>query len=319
MAVLVTGGAGFIGSHLVEHLLREGRGVVCVDNFSPYYDPRTKRANVGRLLRIAKFPVYEADVRDQAACERVFRDQRIEAIAHLAASVGVRHSVEEPASYEDVNCRGTINLLELARRHEVGKFVFGSTSSIYGATRRVPFVEDDPVPCPISPYAASKRAAELFCYTYHHLHGLQVACVRFFTVYGPWGRPDMAVYKFTQLIDEGKPIPVYGDGTSKRDYTYCKDIVQGVVKAIDVPVGYEVFNLGESRVVELNQMISLIEQGLGKKAKRQALPEQPGDVPVTYADLSKSRRLLGYDPKYPFEEGLRLFLEWYRHERPTFA
>ena len=230
-----------------------------------------------------------------------------------------RHSVEEPASYEDVNCRGTINLLELARRHEVGKFVFGSTSSIYGATKRVPFVEDDPVACPISPYAASKRAAELFCYTCHHLHGLQVACVRFFTVYGPWGRPDMAVYKFTQLIDEGKPIPVYGDGTSRRDYTYCKDIVQGVVKAVDTPVGYEIFNLGESRVVELNHMISLIEQGLGKKAKRQVLPEQPGDVPITYADLSKSRRLLGYGPKYPFEEGLRLFLEWYRHERPTFS
>jgi len=230
-----------------------------------------------------------------------------------------RHSVEEPASYEDVNCRGTINLLELARRHEVGKFVFGSTSSIYGATKRVPFVEDDPVACPISPYAASKRAAELFCYTYHHLHGLQVACVRFFTVYGPWGRPDMAVYKFTQLIDEGKPIPVYGDGTSRRDYTYCKDIVQGVVKAVDTPVGYEIFNLGESRVVELNHMISLIEQGLGKKAKRQVLPEQPGDVPITYADLSKSRRLLGYGPKYPFEEGLRLFLEWYRHERPRFS
>jgi len=319
MAVLVTGGAGFIGSHLIEHLVQEKRDVVCLDNFSPYYDPRIKRANLARLLRIREFPVYEADVRDRDACEPAFRDQRIEAVAHLAASVGVRHSVEEPASYEDVNCRGTINLLELARRHEVGKFVFGSTSSIYGATKRVPFVEDDPVACPISPYAASKRAAELFCYTYHHLHGLQVACVRFFTVYGPWGRPDMAVYKFTQLIDEGKPIPVYGDGTARRDYTYCKDIVQGVVKAVDTPVGYEIFNLGESRVVELNHMISLIEQGLGKKAKRQVLPEQPGDVPITYADLSKSRRLLGYGPKYPFEEGLRLFLEWYRHERPTFS
>ncbi|KPK65821.1 MAG: epimerase [Planctomycetes bacterium SM23_32] len=318
MAVLVTGGAGFIGSHLVEQLLQEGRDVVCLDNFSSYYDPRIKRANLAQLLKIREFPVYEADVRDRDACERVFQDQRIDAIAHLAASVGVRHSVEEPASYEDVNCRGTINLLELARRHEVGKFVFGSTSSIYGATRRVPFVEDDPVACPISPYAASKRAAELFCYTYHHLHGLQVACARFFTVYGPWGRPDMAVYKFTQLIDQGKPIPVYGDATSRRDYTYCKDVVQGVVKAIDTPVGYEVFNLGESRVVELNRLISLIEENLGKTAKRQLLPEQPGDVPITYADLSKSRRVLGYDPQYPFEEGLRLFIEWYRHERPRF-
>ncbi len=319
MAVLVTGGAGFIGSHLIEQLLEEGRDVVCLDNLSPYYDPRIKRANLARLLKIGGFPVYEADVRDRDACEPAFRDQRIEAVAHLAASVGVRHSVEEPASYDDVNCRGTINLLELARRYEVGKFVFGSTSSIYGATKRIPFVEDDPVACPISPYAASKRAAELFCYTYHHLHGLQVACVRFFTVYGPWGRPDMAVYKFTQLIDEGKPIPVYGDGTARRDYTYCKDIVQGVVKAVDLPVGYEIFNLGESQTVELDHMISLIEQGLGRKAKRQVLPEQPGDVPITYADLSKSRRLLGYEPRYPFEEGLRLFLEWYRHERPRFG
>jgi UDP-glucuronate 4-epimerase len=316
MAILVTGGAGFIGSHLIEQLLQEGRDVVCLDSFAANYNPRVKRANMARLQKIGAFPVYEVDVRDAAGCERAFTDQHIDVAVHLAASVGVRHSVENPVEYEDVNCRGTINLLELTRRHGVGKFVFGSTSSIYGATKRIPFAEDDPVPCPISPYAASKRAAELFCYTYHHLYKLPVASVRFFTVYGPWGRPDMAVFRFAQLIDEGKPIPVYGDGTSRRDYTYCKDIVQGIVRAIDTPVGYEVFNLGESRVVELNHMISLLEQGLGKKAKRQQMPEQPGDVAITYADLTKSRRLLGYNPQYPFEEGVRLFLEWFRHEWP---
>ena len=318
MAVLVTGGAGFIGSHLVEELLGAGREVVCLDSFTAYYDPRMKRANLDRLLSIAKFPVYEADVRDEAACERAFAEHRIEALAHLAASVGVRHSVEHPEVYEDVNCRGTINLLKLAVRHGVPKFVFGSTSSIYGATKQIPFREDDPVDTPISPYAASKRAAELFCYTFHHLHGLSVASVRFFTVYGPWGRPDMSVYKFTKLIDEGKPIPVFGDGTARRDFTYCKDIVQGVARAIDAPMGFEVFNLGESKVVELNHVISLIERALGKKARREVLPAQAGDVPITYADINKARRLLGYDPQYPIEKGIQLFVDWYLHERPRF-
>ena len=319
MAVLVTGGAGFIGSHLIERLLGEGKEVVCLDSFTAYYDPRMKRANLDRLLAIHKFPVYEADIRDEAACERAFKEQRIEAVAHLAASVGVRHSVEHPEVYEDVNCRGTINLLKLSVKHGVPKFVFGSTSSIYGATKQIPFREDDPVACPISPYAASKRAAELFCYTYHHLHGLSVASVRFFTVNGPWGRPDMSVYKFTKLIDEGKPIPVYGDGTAKRDFTYGKDIVQGVARAIDAPVGFEVFNLGESKVVELNYVISLIEDALGKKARREVLPPQAGDVPITYADISKSRRVLGYDPQYPIEKGIQLFVDWYLNERPRFS
>jgi len=319
MAILVTGGAGFIGSHLIERLLGEGRDVVCLDAFTDYYDPRVKRANVARLQGIGRFPVYEADVRDEEACDRAFRDQSIDTVVHLAASVGVRHSVENPGLYEDVNCRGTINLLELSRRHEAQKFILGSTSSIYGASERIPFQEDDPVPHPVSPYAASKRAAELFCYTYHHLHGLSVACLRFFTVYGPWGRPDMAAYKFTELIDHGKPIPVYGDGTSRRDFTYCKDIVQGIARAIDVPVDYEIFNLGESKVVELNYMIGLLEEALGKKAIRQTLPFQPGDVPVTHADISKARRVLGYDPKHPIEDGLKAFVEWYRHGRPSLA
>jgi UDP-glucuronate 4-epimerase len=319
MAVLVTGGAGFIGSHLIERLLGEGRDVVCLDSLTDYYDSRVKRANLERLQAIGSFPFYQADIRDEAACERAFAEQPVEAVAHLAASVGVRHSVEHPEAYEDVNCRGTINLRKLAVQHKVPKFVFGSTSSIYGATKQIPFREDDPVGCPISPYAASKRAAELFCYTYHHLFGLSVASVRFFTVYGPWGRPDMSVYKFTRLIDEGKPIPVYGDGTAKRDFTYCKDIVQGVARAIDAPVGFEVFNLGESKVVELNYVISLIEDALGKKAVRQTLPPQAGDVPITYADISKARRVLGYDPQYPIEKGVRLFVDWYLNERPRFS
>jgi UDP-glucuronate 4-epimerase len=319
MAVLVTGGAGFIGSHVIEELLGQGREVLCLDSFTDYYDPRVKRANVERLQRIAKFPVFELDVRDEAGCERLFKAHRVDTIVHLAARVGVRDSVSYPILYEDVNCRGTINLLELARRHDVKKFVFGSTSSIYGGSKRIPFSEDDPVPCPVSPYAASKRAAELFCCTYHRLYGLPLLCLRFFTVYGPWGRPDMAVYKFTRLMDAGEPIPVYGDGTSKRDYTYCKDIVQGVVRAMDLNGQFEIFNLGESKVVELNYMISLLEQALGKTAKRQMLPDQPGDVPITCADLGKSRRMLGYDPKYPFEEGVRLFVEWYRHGRPEFG
>lgn len=318
MAILVTGGAGFIGSHLESELLAQGKEVVCIDNFNDYYDPRMKRANIARLHRQHDFPVYEADIRDKAACERVFTEHRIDTVVHLAARAGVRHSLIDPRLYSDVNCCGTINLLEIARNKGVTKFVFGSSSSVYGATSRVPFREDDPAVRPVSPYAATKRAGELFCHTYNHLYGLPVICLRFFTVYGPWGRPDLAIYKFAQLIEQDKPIPVYGDGTTKRDYTYCKDIVQGIIGAINVKAQFEIVNLGESRVVALNDMISLIEKGMGKKAQRETLPMQPGDVPITNADITKARSLLGYDPKFPFEEGLRLFLEWFRDERPKF-
>jgi UDP-glucuronate 4-epimerase len=319
MAILVTGGAGFIGSHLIAELLEQRRDVVCLDDFNDYYEPRVKRANAERLQRIRSFPLYELDIRDKEGCERVFSKHRIDVVVHLAARAGVRDSLRNPMLYEDVNCRGTLVLLELARSDGVKNFVFGSSSSVYGSSTRIPFNEEDPLPAPISPYAATKRAGELYCHVYHHLYGLPIVCLRFFTVYGPWGRPDMAVYKFTSLIHEGKPIPVYGDGSSKRDYTFCKDIVQGIIAAIDAEFKFEIFNLGDSRVVELQDMISLIEKALGKKAKKQMLPEQPGDVPITYADISKARRMLGYQPKYQFEEGLRIFTDWYLNERPPFA
>lgn len=318
MSVLVTGAAGFIASHLIEALIERGEDVAGIDNFNDYYDPRLKRANADRLQKLADFPLYEADIRDAEACRKIFDAHRPRTVVHLAARAGVRNSIQQPILYEDVNCRGTLNLLELAKDFEVRRFIFGSSSSVYGGSADVPFREDAPTPFPISPYAATKRAGELYCYTYHHLYKLSIACLRFFTVYGPWGRPDMAVYKFARLIDQGKPIPVFGDGKSSRDYTYCKDIVQGITGAMDAEYDFEIFNLGESKVVQLDTMISLIEKELGKKAMREYYPPQPGDVPITYADISKARRMLGYSPSFPFEKGVHMFAEWYLNERPVF-
>ena len=312
--VLVTGGAGFIGSHLVARLLSEGGWRVhVVDDFNDFYDPAVKRRNVAPHLGRADFLLHEADIRDRAALGRMFGESRFDCVVHLAARAGVRPSLSEPLLYAETNIKGTLNLLELAREHEVERFVFGSSSSVYGEQEKVPFSEDDPVARPISPYAATKAAGELLCHTYSHLWGLRCMALRFFTVYGARQRPDLAIHKFARLISEGRPIPVFGDGTTRRDYTYVDDIIAGVRAAMDYRGGlYEIFNLGESRTVELRELIGLIEREVGRDAIIERHPPQPGDVPQTFADVSKARRLLGYDPQTPIEEGIRRFVEWFK-------
>ena len=314
MSILVTGGAGFIGSHVLDRLVSKGRRCVCLDDFNDFYSPAIKRTNIAGSLASGLVSVVEGDIRDLALCRRLFHEHKVERVIHLAARAGVRPSLEQPLLYEEVNCRGTLALLECAREFGVKIFVFGSTSSIYGVTSRVPFSEDDPVDRPISPYAASKRACELFCHTYHYLYGIPVVSLRFFTVYGPRQRPDLAITLFTRLMEQGRPIPIFGDGTSRRDYTYVGDIVDGVMAALDSELKFEIINLGSGRPISLNDMVRSLEKVLGKKAGIDKRPEQPGDVPLTYADISKARRLLGYEPRVPFEEGLRSFVEWWRNQ-----
>ena len=315
-SILITGGAGFIGSHLVDRLLSEGGWQVSVvDDFNDFYDPAIKRANVKRHEKNANYRLFEADIRDQPALQRVFAEDRFSCIVHLAARAGVRPSLAQPLLYAETNINGTLNLLELAREHGIRQFVFGSSSSVYGINAKVPFCEDDPIRQPISPYAATKAAGELICHTYAHLYGIRCVCLRFFTVYGPRQRPDLAIHKFARLITAGKPIPVFGDGTTRRDYTFADDIIAGVRAAIDYrDSNYEVINLGESRTVELRELISFLEQELGAKAQIDRQPLQPGDVPQTFADVTKARRLLGYDPQTQIEAGIREFVKWFRQE-----
>lgn len=312
---LVTGGAGFIGSHVVEALLARGERVVCLDNFDSFYDPAIKRGNVRRALADPKYKLVEGDIREPALVETLCEAEGVTRIFHAAARAGVRPSIKDPLLYEDVNLRGTIVLLEAARRRPLTTFVFASSSSVYGGLPTVPFSETAALSRPISPYAATKLAGELLCYTYHHLHKIPITCLRFFTVYGPRQRPEMAIHQFVRQIEEGRPVPMFGDGSSRRDFTYIDDIVQGVVAALDRPFPFEVFNLGESATIELRALIQLIERCLGKTATIQALPDQPGDVPVTYADIAKARALLGYRPTTPVAEGVRRFVEWFRTMR----
>lgn len=314
MSVLVTGGAGFIGSHVVDRLVERGQRVICLDNFNTYYDPAIKRDNIRGALASGLVELVEGDIRDERLCRQVM-EGGVEAVIHLAARAGVRPSIEEPGLYEEVNCTGTVNLLEAARRAGVQKFVFGSSSSVYGVNSKIPFSEDDPIARPISPYAATKRSGELMCHVYHHLYDLPVVCLRFFTVYGPRQRPDLAIHKFTRLIAAGEPVPMYGDGTSRRDYTYFSDIVDGVMGALESDFGYEIINLGCGDPIELRELIRLIEEALGREADINRLPEQPGDVPVTYADISRARRLLGYRPEFPVRQGIVQFVEWYREAK----
>jgi UDP-glucuronate 4-epimerase len=311
--ILITGGAGFIGSHLVDHLLAEGGWrVAVVDDFNDFYDPAIKRANSSRHESNPDYRLFEADIRDASALSRIFAAEDFDCIVHLAARAGVRPSLTQPQLYAETNINGTINLLELARTHNVKQFVFGSSSSVYGINAKVPFSEEDPTRQPISPYAATKAAAELICHSYTHLYGIRCVCLRFFTVYGPRQRPDLAIHKFAQLITEGQPIPVFGDGTTRRDYTFIDDIIAGVRSAIDYEkTEYEVINLGESRTVELRELISLIEKELGMDATIDRQPLQPGDVPQTFADITKARRILGYDPRVPIEEGIHRFVQWW--------
>ena len=315
--ILVTGGAGFIGSHLVDRLLCEGEWRISVlDDFNNFYDPAIKRDNAGRHEKDSNYRLFEVDIRDKAALENIFAGNRFECVVHLAARAGVRPSLDQPRLYAETNINGTLNLLELAREHGIKQFVFGSSSSVYGINAKVPFGEDDPIRQPISPYAATKAAGELLCHTYTHLYAIRCVCLRFFTVYGPRQRPDLAIHKFARLISEGKPIPVFGDGTTRRDYTFIDDIIAGVRAAIDYNESdYEVINLGESRTVELRELISLIEQELGATAQIDRQPLQPGDVPQTFADITKAREILGYNPQTQIEDGIKRFVAWFQQLR----
>jgi UDP-glucuronate 4-epimerase len=318
-SILITGGAGFIGSHLVDRLLSEGDSQVSVvDDFNNFYEPAIKRENVEIHKKNPNYRLFEADIRDKPALDKVFESAHFQVIVHLAARAGVRPSLQQPLLYAETNVNGTMNLLELAREHGINQFVFGSSSSVYGINAKVPFNEDDPIRQPISPYAATKASGELLCHTYSHLYGMRCVCLRFFTVYGPRQRPDLAIHKFARLISEGKPIPVFGDGTTRRDYTFIDDIIDGVRAAIDYTASdYEVINLGESRTVELRELIPLLEKELRTTAKIDRQPLQPGDVPQTFADINKARRLLGYNPQTQIEEGIHRFVEWFRqHESP---
>ena len=312
--LLITGGAGFIGSHLVDRLLATDIDrITVIDDFNDFYDPSIKRANITEHLKDSRYQLNEVDIRDRQSLEQVFKNNNFDCVVHLAARAGVRPSLAEPQLYTETNINGTLNLLELARQNNIKQFVFGSSSSVYGINAKVPFSEDDPIRQPISPYAATKGAGELLCHTYAHLYGLRCICLRFFTVYGPRQRPDLAIHKFAKLITQGKPIPVFGDGTTRRDYTYVDDIIDGVMAAIVYDKrDYEVINLGESRTVELRELIQLLEKELDTHATIDRQPSQPGDVPQTFADISKARALLGYNPKTQIEEGLRRFVEWFR-------
>lgn len=313
--ILVTGGAGFIGSSLVDRLLREGREVVSIDNYDPFYDRAAKQRNNAEAGRHAAFTRIEGDIRDGALLLRVLREHRIGLVAHLAAKAGVRPSIERPMEYYDVNVMGTMALLEAMREAGVGRIVFGSSSSVYGNRSASPFSEDEPVDHPISPYAATKKAAELALHAYHHLHGLSAIALRFFTVYGPRQRPDLAIRKFYERVAAGQPIDVYGDGTTGRDYTYIDDIIDGVAAAIALAERndrlFEVINLGNNRPVALRELIAAIERAAGRQAVQRALPMQPGDVELTCASITKAQRLLGYSPKVGLDEGLWRFKAWH--------
>ena len=320
-SILVTGGAGFIGSHLSERLLKEGNKVIVIDNFNDYYDPNIKRNNIEEVrktclrnnISLDNYKIYEGDIRDTEFLKEVFSN-KIDSIMHLAAMAGVRPSIQDPSLYYDVNITGTVNLLEKCRENNIKQFVFASSSSVYGNNEKVPFAENDRVDNPISPYAATKKSGELLCHTYHHLFDMNIACLRFFTVYGPRQRPDLAINKFTSLILEGKEIPFYGDGTTSRDYTYVEDIVDGIVKSINYVDKeekiFDIFNLGGDKTVSLNEMVQVIEEVLNKKAILNRLPMQPGDVNRTCADINHSRKVIGYNPKTNFKEGIKKFIEW---------
>jgi UDP-glucuronate 4-epimerase len=313
MNFLVTGGAGFIGSHVCERLLQMGHAVWAIDDLNNFYDPELKRKNLLAIKATGpNFTFIPGDITYKPVLDRLFDKVKFDQIVHLAARAGVRPSLAEPALYQRVNVEGTVKILEAARAAKVKKITIASSSSVYGVNSKVPFAEDDPIFSPISPYAASKLACEALGHVYHHVYGLDVVMLRFFTAYGPRQRPDLAIFKFTDLISQGKPIPVFGDGKTARDYTYITDIVDGVIAVTQKEFGYQVFNLGESQTVQLWYLISLLENALGKKAVIDRQPPQPGDVPVTYANIGKARSLLGYSPGIKIEQGIPLFVEWFR-------
>ena len=312
----MTGGAGFIGSHLVEKLLAASHDVVVLDDFNDFYDPQIKHANIAGLAR--DVTVYHVDLRDSESVRNLFHREKVDAIAHLAARAGVRPSIQYPRLYYDTNVTGTLHLLEAARVTGVERFIFASSSSVYGASKAIPFSEDEHLRQTISPYAATKVAGEFLCSTYSHLYNLRVVALRYFTVYGPRQRPDLAIHQFTRRIYAGQPIDQFGDGTTRRDYTYIEDVIQGTMAALEYegPL-FDIFNLGESETIQLKDLIVAIENALGKRARINQLPEQPGDMPLTFADISKARKLLGYKPTTRLSEGLPSFIDWFLHNQRT--
>ena len=312
MNFLVTGGAGFIGSHVVERLLRAGHAVWVLDDLNHFYDPAIKQRNLRELEALGKpFIFVQVDLTDRARLDEVLGGVKFDQIIHLAARAGVRPSLQEPALYQRVNVEGTVNLLEAARLNGVKKITIASSSSVYGVNAKVPFSEADPIFSAISPYAASKLACEALGHVYHHIYGMDVVMLRFFTVYGPRQRPDLAIHKFAELITRGKPIPVFGDGRTARDYTFVTDTVDGIIACTQREFGYEVFNLGEAQTVPLSYLIELLEKALGAKAQINRQPPQPGDVPITFANIAKAREKLGYAPRVKIEEGIPKFVEWF--------
>ena len=314
MKILVTGGAGFIGSHLVERLLGEGHDVICLDNFNDFYDPAIKHRNIEKAFWSSRYTLVSGDILDRDLLEKTF-SEKLDAVVHLAAWAGVRPSIVNPHIYQQVNVEGTLNLLECCRDHGVEKFVFASSSSVYGGRSDVPFRETDNVMQPISPYAASKVAGEALCYTFHHLYGIHIHALRFFTVYGPRQRPEMAVHLFARKMLDGESIRAFGDGKSSRDYTYIDDIIGGVTASLMRCEGFETINLGGSKTTSLERLLTLIAERLGKKPRIELAPDQPGDVPVTYADVTLAERLLGYNSKVTIEEGIDRFCTWLEEDR----
>ncbi len=315
MNILITGIAGFIGSHLGEKLISGGHTVLGIDNFDPFYPKNIKIENLKQLNTSDQFSFFEEDIRDGLTIKNIFENNKIDVVIHLAAKAGVRPSIEDAGEYCEVNINGTLNLLECMRQNGVSKLIFASSSSVYGNNNKVPFSEMDAVDYPISPYAATKRSGELLCHVYSHLYQFDISCLRFFTVFGPRQRPDLAIHKFTRLIDQEKPIPFFGDGSSSRDYTYIDDIIEGIMCAFKKLKGYNIYNLGESRVITLNKLIHAIESVINKKAILERHPVQPGDVQQTYADITKARKELGYDPQYNLEMGIQKFVDWYKEDK----
>lgn len=309
--ILVTGGAGFIGSHLCEKLISMNKNVINLDNFNDYYDPKIKKQNIKIAKKSKNYKLIKGDITNNKLVDKLFKKYKIDAVFHLAARAGVRPSLTQLKLYEKVNIVGTINLLEAAKNNKVKKFIFASSSSVYGNNKKTPFSETDNVDNPISPYAATKKAGELICYTYHHLYNLPIACMRFFTVYGPRQRPEMAIHKFVKMIFNGETIPMFGDGSTKRDYTYIEDIIDGLIKTYKANFKYEIFNLGNSDTISLKKLIRTIEKSVGKKAKIKKMAMQPGDVNITYADIKKAKRFFKYDPQTKIEKGVERMVAWF--------
>ena len=315
MNIAVTGGAGFIGSHLCEKLISLGSKIICIDSFDDFYNPAIKEDNISEVTGSNHFKLYRSDITNPTQMEKIFSENSIDMVIHLAARAGVRPSIEKPLLYERVNILGTINLLECCKKYNISKFIFASSSSVYGGNKKIPFSEKDNVDHPISPYAATKKAGELICYTYYDLYKISIYCFRFFTVYGPRQRPEMAIHKFTRLILGGEEIEIYGDGSSSRDYTYIDDVISGITKSLNTVKGFEVINLGNSNTVKLIDLIRLIEITTGKKGNLKFTKSQPGDVFATYADIRKARKMLKYLPETNIEEGLIKFVKWYKEKR----